>query len=116
MYWWFYLFRKYKYIWNSQNIIFLSKLFWPKFANILKVDLATDLIILTPIVVAHANIVANHMGHCARQKVRLIHIDIHADADGPGRADSLGHGHASLAPGERFPAVKTSEHVHMHII
>lgn len=64
-------------------------------------------LLLTSIVVAHANIMSNHVGHCARQKVRLVHIHIDANADGTGRADGLRHGHASLASGKRFPSVST---------
>lgn len=62
--------------------------------------------ILTPIVVSHSNVVTNHVRHCSGQQVRLVHIDIDADADGPRSADRLRYSHTSLAARKRFAAVK----------
>lgn len=66
---------------------------------------ASTLTVLTPIVVSHSNVVTNHVSHCSGQQVRLIHIDIHADADGTGGAHRLRDSHAGLTTRKGFPAV-----------
>lgn len=67
---------------------------------------ASTLAVLTPIVVSHSNVVTNHVSHCSGQQVRLIHIDIHADADGTGGAHRLRDSHAGLTTRKGFPAVR----------
>lgn len=67
-----------------------------------------DEIILTSVVVSHADVMANHVGHCAGQKMRLIHIHIHADAHSTGRTNSFGNSHASLTASECFATGRDS--------
>lgn len=67
-----------------------------------------DEIILTSVVVSHADVMANHVGHCAGQKMRLIHIHIHADAHSTGRTNSFGNSHASLTASECFATERDS--------
>lgn len=49
---------------------------------------------LTSIVVAHADIVADHVGHSAGQKMRLVGVQIDADTYGFLFADGRGYCHS----------------------
>lgn len=59
---------------------------------------------LTSVVVAHADVVSDHVRHRAGQQVRLVHVLVDADADRARRAYRLRRGHARLASGERLAA------------
>lgn len=58
------------------------------------------------IVMAHANVMAYHVGHGARQKMWLVCVDVDTDADRFGGADRLRYGHARFAPLKCFTAEK----------
>ena len=46
------------------------------------------------VVVTHADIVTNHVSHCARHKVGLVRIDIDTQSSRFWRADCLWNGHS----------------------
>lgn len=60
--------------------------------------------VLAHVVVPHADVMADHVRHCAGQKVRLVRVNVDADPDRLGRADRLRNGHARFAALERFAA------------
>lgn len=53
--------------------------------------------ILTAIIVAHSDVVSNHMGHCAAENVRLVGINIDGDPRRFRGADRFRHANAHLA-------------------
>lgn len=54
----------------------------------------------------HADVMANHVRHRTRQQMRLVDINIDADANRTRRAHGLRHRHARLAASERLAAIK----------
>lgn len=64
---------------------------------------------LTPIVVTHANIVANHVSHSAGKQVWLVRVNVHTYTHRFACANCLWHGHTSLATLEYFSAANITE-------
>lgn len=53
--------------------------------------------ILAVLIVAHANVVAEHVRHRAGREMWLVDVAVLTDAHCLRRADAVGHGHANLA-------------------
>ncbi len=66
----------------------------------------------TSVVVAHADVVADHVGHDGGHQVRLVRVDVDADADGTVGADGIGDGHAGGAAGEGLAAEQLRRVLH----
>lgn len=58
--------------------------------------------LLPAVVVAHPDVVADHVRHGAGEQVRLVGVDVHADADRLRGADGRRYGHAGLAADENL--------------
>lgn len=64
---------------------------------------------LTSIVMAHSNIVSDHVSHRSGQQMRFVHIYIDTDANGFRCAHGIWHSHTSFTTHERFTARKSME-------
>lgn len=61
---------------------------------------------LTSIVMAHSDVMANHVGQRSGEQMRLVYVEVHANSHCLLRAHCLGGSHASLAARKDLPAVK----------
>lgn len=61
--------------------------------------------VLTSSIVAHANVVADHVRHGSSQQVKLVRVHINADADRLRRADSVWYWHASFPTSKLLSSV-----------
>lgn len=64
--------------------------------------ISVNIIILTSIIVAHADIVADHMRHCASQQMRFVYVCLNADTNGFIRTHRILCGNASFTARKSF--------------
>jgi len=60
---------------------------------------------LTAVIVAHADVVTNHVSHSPGNQVWLIRIYIHTYTNRLGRTDCIGNGHSGDSTREAFSTV-----------
>ena len=55
---------------------------------------------LTSVIVAHADVVPDHVSHGAGHQVRFVRVDVDVETDRFGRADRVRNGHAGRSARE----------------
>lgn len=57
---------------------------------------------LTSIIVSHADVVSNHVRHCAGQQMRFVYVDVYTNSNRFWCAYRLWHRHTSFTCSKRF--------------